>query len=509
MTADADVKTDDVVPATPAHALPRWVWALDWFIVAFFALAVYVFFFGGFRYHLTWLGGWRVSAGAPLKLFVELALLVIARYGVYRPVSLPEHLVAVQARLAPRLRTFASWPHAVWITIAIAILTRLTVLFIGLIAVNTIGLTEDAKRQWTVSKSDAVNLPARWDSGWYLGIAKDGYEWDRNLHGQQDVVFFPAYPMLTRGVSFTLFGRTADPAQVLWTGVCVSIVAFIWALVYLYLLARDRMDEEAALTAVTLQAVYPFAVFFSAMYTEALFLLAAVGTFYHFSHKQFWRAAAFGLVMGLVRPNGFMIIGSLALIALAWWHGPLAATIRRLPKVIRGEAEAPPTTPWLGVLLSMAAPLLGLAIYSAFIYKLTGDPFMWSKLQTYWGRNFTGLSDIVGDFRLINDWGLFSYMSVYPMDILNGLGLLFGLLTIWPVARRLGMGYGLFVALNLVLPVLSGGTQSVGRFSSVLFPSFLWLGMRTPRPIRPLAVGLFALGLGLASAMFFTWREMY
>ena len=37
------------------------------------------------------------------------------------------------------------------------------------------------------------------------------------------------------------------------------------------------MDDERAVAAVTLLACYPFAVFFSAAYTEGLFLLAMIG----------------------------------------------------------------------------------------------------------------------------------------------------------------------------------------------------------------------------------------
>ena len=87
--------------------------------------------------------------------------------------------------------------------------------------------------------------------------------------------------------------------QPLWTGVIVSLVAFFMALGYFLRLARIELrDEGAALAAVTMLAAYPFAVFFSAAYTEALFLLTTVAAVYHFRRQQWWQAAAWGFVAG-------------------------------------------------------------------------------------------------------------------------------------------------------------------------------------------------------------------
>ena len=67
--------------------------------------------------------------------------------------------------------------------------------------------------------------------------------------------------------------------QPLWTGVAISLVAFFWALVYLPAprAAAPRRMRTGPVTAVMLLAAYPFALFFSAAYTEALFLLALLG----------------------------------------------------------------------------------------------------------------------------------------------------------------------------------------------------------------------------------------
>ena len=53
-----------------------------------------------------------------------------------------------------------------------------------------------------------------------------------------------------------------------------------------------------------LVATYPFALFYGAIYTESLYLLGAVGAFYHFRRRELWAAGAWGLLVGFTRPNG-------------------------------------------------------------------------------------------------------------------------------------------------------------------------------------------------------------
>ena len=111
---------------------------------------------------------------------------------------------------------------------------------------------------------------------------------------QQSIAFFPAYPMLVRGVG-RIFGGYV-PGYIA-AGMIVSLAAFFGALAYLYVLARDSLGEDEARFALWLTATYPFALFFSAIYAEPLLLLGLVATFYYFTNARFGRAAA-------VRPAG-------------------------------------------------------------------------------------------------------------------------------------------------------------------------------------------------------------
>src|SRR4029453_11616142 len=113
-------------------------------------------------------------------------------------------------------------------------------------------------------------------------------------------------------------------------GVIVSLGRFASAVVYLFRLAREMLDGEAAAGAVAMCCAYPFSLFYSAFYTESVFLLTLVGTFYHFRRREWFAAAGGGLMLGLTRPNGCLISIPLGLMALqqsleggkanVWWR---------------------------------------------------------------------------------------------------------------------------------------------------------------------------------------------
>ena len=112
---------------------------------------------------------------------------------------------------------------------------------------------------------------------------------------QQNIVFFPAFPLLMRWTA--LVGGNTWLAHVV-SGTLISLAAFVAALIYLFALARDYLDEAQSRTALWMLAAFPFALFYGALYTESLFLLTAVGAFYHFRRREWWAAAAWGPLAG-------------------------------------------------------------------------------------------------------------------------------------------------------------------------------------------------------------------
>ena len=70
---------------------------------------------------------------------------------------------------------------------------------------------------------------ARYDSGWYFGIARHGYEFVEG--GRSNLAFFPVYPLLMRYVGLALGGGRQN---LYLAGVIISWVAYVLAMVMLY-----------------------------------------------------------------------------------------------------------------------------------------------------------------------------------------------------------------------------------------------------------------------------------
>jgi len=260
------------VTPPPESAAPVWVRAADALAVTFLCLGLFTLVFGGVE---LFLGPLPIRIHSPSRLLFLFAAIVAIRHAAHPGTPLHRRLL--------RRRDAEDSPARI---VRGALVSRIVVLIVGYLAVVTIGL--DEKAGFKLSPDPAFNLVARFDAGWYSGIAMGGYYFQGRFDRQQNVAFFPAFPMLMRAVGYPIGGFRPDvprerrAARILWGGVIISLIAFAWASVYLWRLARDTIGEDRAGTAVAMMAAYPFAVFFSAPYTEAVFLLGAVGAVYHF-----------------------------------------------------------------------------------------------------------------------------------------------------------------------------------------------------------------------------------
>lgn len=465
---------------SPSHPLPAWARALDAAAILALALATSVAVAGGFRARL---GSARLSVTSSGRVLLVAAALLVLRHLLFRQDPLHRRVVDAwrRARQSPALR--AAWPTF--------LASRLAVLAVGFFAVVILGYPPSAP-PWRAYENEAANLLARWDTGWYIGIATVGYRGTAAPRQQQNIAFFPAYPMLMR-IGVKLVGSP------LLAGGLIALGAFLWALVYLFQLARDQMGgEESAAAALALLAAYPFALFYSAAYTESLFLLGLVAAFYHFQRGELTRAGAWGLLVGLTRPNGCFLSVPLAIVALEGW---MRARDRAHRSAWRDLAAR---------LASAAMPGVGMVMYSAFIYLLTGHALAWAQGHAAWGRTYRGIDSLVTErYAYIAEYGVYGYAASLPIDVLNGVAAVFVLALAWPVTRRFGLAYGAFLLVNLLPPLFAGGLLSIGRMTAVLFPVFLWLGERIPARHRPAWVAVFAMGQGFNAALFFTWRPLF
>ena len=105
--------------------------------------------------------------------------------------------------------------------------------------------------------------------------------------------------------------------------------------------------------------------------------------------------------------------------------------------------------------------------------------------------------------------GLYSYASTQTLDLFYSLAVLLALAAVWPVYRRFGLPFAVFILITIVPPMSAGGLLSMGRVTSVLFPVFLWMGAAVPARHRVAWTCLFGVLQGFVAVMFFTWRPLY
>jgi hypothetical protein len=321
---------------------------------------------------------------------------------------------------------------------------------------------------------------ARYDAGWYHGIARSGYDWVEG--GRNNLAFFPVYPMAMRASGFLLGGT---PADYYFGGIAVSWVACIAAMVMLYRLARLDVGDDAAERAVLYALLYPFAFFFGVVYSESLFLMLVIGSFYGFRTRRWALGAGAGLLATATRVNGVMILPALAW--LAWTH-------------VRDDRKT-----WRPALVALASVPMGLVAYSAFCYSLSGNPFEWMDSIRRWeyhpgGAPWVGLQTLAREL-VTQPYHFLVHGRMAPYDTLNGLAAVLALILVPVVWFRLGTAYALFMLANLLLPLSSGQYEGLGRYTSVFFPIAILAATIQQPSFRLLALGIsaafYTLGLTL------------
>jgi hypothetical protein len=334
-----------------------------------------------------------------------------------------------------------------------AVLLRLITSVVGFFAMVTLPLRADQGFSVLPQPHAFWDTFARYDSGWYYGIASQGYAYVEG--GRSNLAFFPLYPLLMRTGGRLLGGAQAD---FYFAGIVISWVAFAVAIMLLYRLALLDLPREAALRAVLYAAILPGAYFFGLVYSESLFLLALVGTVLAIRRGQLGWTVIAGAAMTATRVNGVLLVP--ALMWLAW-------------------RTAPPGTGRWRLVGAAAASVLGIAAYCLYNYALSGDPFAWYYSIQRWGYYPGGdptkglLS--VGHALGSRPYGFLSTDSMAPYDTLNALSAAAALISVPFVWRRFGSPYAAIVVLGLIVPLSSGQVEGLGRYSAVLFPVPLYL----------------------------------
>lgn len=386
-----------------------------------------------------------------------------------------ETISPVSGGLPPRARAF--WQN--WAPAFKAILPIYIVIHLGIFLINCLAFL------FVIPDSSAQILPIStlwqqwhyWDTAFYISIAQHGYT------KLLQMAFFPLYPLLERGATTI----TQNP---LLAGLLVSNLAELVMFTALYRLVEEDFGGKRAYFSVLYLAIFPSAFFFSAAFTESLFLSLAILSFYNIRRGRWWFAALFGALASLTRPDGMYLLVPFCYEYLrrTWQQQEeprlsifARGQIARLFKGIRFTA-----------LIGIFIPT-GILLFMGYGYLQFHDPLAFVHAHAYWNRSlhFPGWGMLKALLVIVHHRFVSFLAMRSAIDLgtdLFILGLILSMFvgpwrlpkTLWSYALYAAIVYlyfQLFPRADGLLPL-----ESMSRFLLEIFPAFIMLSRINKRP---------------------------
>lgn len=336
-----------------------------------------------------------------------------------------------------------------------------------------------------MSKSSAekeilsVELFQRNDSDWYERIFKNGYdhvsekEWVTldTAHMQTKWAFFPLYPMSVKATAKVIRSNFVHAGFL--NALLFSILCFI---IFYFLAVEYFLDANRAFYCAVLFIVFPFHYYFSMLYSESLFALIMMLGFLSLKKEKYLLFMLSALLLPLCRVNGIVM------------SVPLFFHLLETNQVIENYKIR-----WVKIdkklvvkSLMFTAMLLSFAAYCYYQKQLTGTYLAFSRAQMGWWRalkmpyeSFFARGDAQSQFNSV-------YVIFFMLIAVLGF-------------KKLSLSYNILIWISLLLPLVSGSTQSMQRFLIVVFPLMFLIGNfileRFSKYKYVIAVFLFALQL--------------
>lgn len=379
-------------------------------------------------------------------------------------------------------RNFARLRAAQWLWSPLAAfgVSRLAVFLVAYLAAPL--LTDSPTPPYHLFGVDNTLLDvfaSRWDTGFYLSIATEGYKYAGVP--LPSVAFWPLLPLLIRALSGLVGGEAT-------AGLLITNLALLAAALLFYQIVAAEWGEAVAERAVWYMLIFPSSFFGSAIYSESLLLVCTLGALYLARRRSWENAALLALAAALSRLVG-VIVGPMLL--LEWWRQR------------QSDTEARP--PLLAALAGLAAPL-GSVAYMFYLQQRFGDPLAFLHAAASWKRQPASPLSMVADLLHQPTEGWITALLAGRLPLDNWIDLLIALAFLgmgvfllvehrWPEAALVLSGVGISLS--------SGLLMSQRRYMWVLFPVYILLARWGVHPwIDRLITTIFLVGLALFTALF-------
>ncbi|MBR4174567.1 MAG: hypothetical protein IKR56_04435, partial [Lachnospiraceae bacterium] len=294
-----------------------------------------------------------------------------------------------------------------------------------------------------VSPAGFIDELNRFDANHYHRLAEFSYRAAANdLTGEASWAFFPLYPFTVK--AFAMLTSLSYEGAAFVLGGVFLIAACVLGGMYLEMTGAGKRAAYFYIAFLNL-GLYSF--YFSAFYTESMFLLLLTACFYFLEKKKYLWMGLCGVLMSLTRNIGvfFVLLIPVKLImdymesrqGTSLWKKPVSG------KSVSGKSgsgesisgksgsawrESPGFKDYLKTCLADPTLVLGtfmipLGLFSFmhYLYKLTGDALAFVHIQVAWGRvNGFFLKNLINALKQITGydaycamWAVLGFYLVY------------------------------------------------------------------------------------------------
>lgn len=317
---------------------------------------------------------------------------------------------------------------------------------------------------------DPMGLLTQWDAGWNFVVASQGYvempDMGTGFEKFMTLAFLPVVPKCVQAVHFAT-GLSIKQAGLLFcTGAAFFGTLVLWRLI------QRRYSDEVASDSILLLLVSPFAFVLSMFYTEGPTLLMVALCFTALDRKRWFLAGIAALIVGGMRPNGFLIA---------------------IPCLVAAIFEFRSEKTWKAFIAPVLAPL-GFLAWIFYVGHRTGQPMGYFTIQSQgWGASFDwGRATWESTIDLVSLQWKSVNLVVNPMMLLV-VGVV-GLVLAY--RRRMDWVWFSYAAAIVAVTAANARQASSGRFLLLAFPLFVAFALSIPKRWLPMVAAISAILMG-------------
>jgi len=292
---------------------------------------------------------------------------------------------------------------------------------------------------------------ANFDGEHYLSIAMYGYK-------DLQQAFFPLYPFL---IKLTVLSTGLGIATHLISALVISNLSFLVSIYFFYKIALLDFSQKEAKYAVLSLLVFPTSFYFGAVYTESLFLLLSLLTYYFYRKEKYLISGIIGILMTLTRVYGVFVLIMIIFDLLQKRVNLKEILIKKIYFVFLG--------------------FLGIISYMIYTFVNYSDPLAFYNLQTLVGQQRQkGVVLLPQVFIRYIKIFIFSKMNWFLLqttflEVVTGV--IFTILPIYSYIKKINWGYIVYILFGFLIPSIQGSFSSIPRYVLVIFPAFFLFGV--------------------------------